>query len=97
MAGSLEVFYTVEAKSQLDAIINYLNDNWTNKEYNDFLDLLLHFENLIARFPNSFKKSRRFKNCRLGLVHRHISAVYSIANNKIIILTFIDNRSSIAK
>lgn len=97
MAGSLEVFYTVEAKSQLDAIINYLNDNWTNKEYNDFLDLLLHFENLFARLLNSFKKSRRFKNCRLGLVHRHISAVYSIANNKIIILTFIDNRSSIAK
>ena len=67
MAESLEVFYTVEAKSQLDAIINYLNDNWTNKEYNDFLDLLLHFENLIARFPNSFKKSRRFKKLQIRI------------------------------
>ena len=56
MAENLEVFYTVEAKSKLDSIISYLNDNWTSKEYNDFLDLLLHFENLISHFPNSFKK-----------------------------------------
>lgn len=56
MAENLKVFYTVEAKSQLDSIVSYLNDNWTSKEYNDFLDLLLHFENLISRFPDSFKK-----------------------------------------
>jgi plasmid stabilization system protein ParE len=81
MAENLEVFYTVEAKSQLDSIVSYLNDNWTSKEYNDFLDLLLHFENLISRFPDSFKKSKRFKNCRLGLVHRHITAIYTHTNN----------------
>ena len=95
MAGMYRVTWTAEAKSRVDEIIAYLRRNWSEKEVNDFLDLLLHFENTISRFPKSYKESAKFENCRLGLIHRHVSAVYKISRREITVLTVFDNRRDV--
>jgi len=93
MAARYKVTWTLEAKVRVDHILNYLNEHWSDKEAQDFLDLLYHFERTVASFPRSFKESTRFKGCRLGYVHRHITAIYTISNSTVTILTVLDNRS----
>lgn len=51
----------------------------------------------FSSFPNSYKESKRFKGCRLGFVHRHITPVYKLSRKSITILTVIDNRSKLEK
>ena len=97
MADRYNVTWTSEAKFQVDQILTYLKENWSEKECKDFLDLLFHFEITISSFPKSFKESKKFKDCRLGFVHRHITAVYKLSRKSITILTVIDNRSKLEK
>jgi plasmid stabilization system protein ParE len=75
MAGRYNVNWTAEAKGHVDQILVYLKTNWGENECKDFLDILFHFENTISAFPKSFKESKKFKGCRLGFVHRHITAI----------------------
>lgn len=93
MVVKYKVVWTLEAKSQVDNIIFYLRKEWSESEVKDFLDILYHFEQTISAFPKSFKVSKKFKGCRLGFVHRHITGIYRISGKTITILTIIDNRS----
>jgi plasmid stabilization system protein ParE len=97
MTVRYNVYWTLEARNQVNHILDYLKLNWSEKEYNDFLDLLVHFERTITLFPKSFKESKKFKGCRLGFVHKHITAIYHLSGKTITILTIVDNRSSIEK
>jgi plasmid stabilization system protein ParE len=97
MAKRYKVIWTQESKNQVDNILSFLKHKWSEKEASDFLDLLLHFELTISQFPKSFKESSKFKGCRLGLVHRHVTAVYKLSGKEITILTVLDNRSHIEK
>ena len=97
MAAKYNVLWSNEANRKVDIIFNFIKENWSIKEAEDFLDLLFHFEKTISLFPNSFKVSKKFKDCRLGLVHKHVTAIYKIEGKNIIVLTVIDNRSKIKK
>jgi plasmid stabilization system protein ParE len=94
MAKRLNVSWTEESKIQVDSIVEYLRDKWTEKEVDEFLDLLLHFEKTISQFPKTFKESWHYKGCRLGFVHRHVTAIYKISRSTIVVLTVFDNRSN---
>jgi len=97
MAGRYKVAWTKEAQTQVDIILKHIKDNRSEKECKDFLDLLYHFEQTISRFPKSFKESKRYKGCRLGFVHKHITAIYKLYRQSITILTVIDNGSASRK
>ena len=97
MAEPFKVFWTTEATQKVNKILAYLGEHWRQRECDDFLDLLLHFEKTITYFPKSLKESRKFKGCRIGFVHRHITAIYKISKKSVTILTVIDNRSEIEK
>jgi len=97
MARKYKVFWSQEAKRQVDNILTYLRQNFGEKEADNFLDLLLHFEQTIMQFPKAFKASSKFKNCRLGLVHKHVTAIYKTSGSEITILTVFDNRANIQR
>jgi|JI10StandDraft_1071094.scaffolds.fasta_scaffold249219_3 plasmid stabilization system protein ParE len=97
MAERFNVFWSSEAKVQVDQVVSFIRENWGENEVNEFLDILLHFERTVAIFPKSFKESVKFKGCRLGYVHRHITAIYKITRRSVTILTIIDNRSAVKK
>jgi|SRR4051812_4897299 plasmid stabilization system protein ParE len=93
MAGKHNVVWSKESKKQVDLIYFSIKERWTQKEAEDFLDLLLHFQRIISEFPKAFKASPKNKNLRLGLIHRHLTAVYTIKKENIFIVTVFDNRS----
>ena len=92
MEKKYKVSWSKEAKVQIDSIIAFLKEHSTTQEADNFLDLLLHFQKTIETFPKSFKISKRRKNCRLGLVHKHVTALYTIKQKTVFIITVFDNR-----
>ena len=94
MAAKRNINWSKRAINDLDIIYNYLLEEWTIKEANEFLDLVDEFVHLIKIYPEAFAVSFKNKNCRLGLIHKNITAVYMIRGNYIDIITLFDNRSN---
>ena len=94
MAAKLKVEWSLRAVSDLDRIYKNLMLIWTSREANLFLDLAQDFENLISRYPNSFPLSKKRKGCRLGLIHKNVSAVYLVKKETIYIVTLFHNRTN---
>ena len=93
MAAKLKVIWSERAVTDLDLIYNYLLEEWSSKEANAFLDLVQEFIRLIVQYPNAFAVSKKIKACRLGLIHKNVTAVYSVSTNAIHIVTLFDNRA----
>lgn len=93
MEIKLSVFWTKEAKDKVDEIRDYLSTNFGENSVADFMKSLKEFENEIAHFPKTYQESTKFLSCRLGLVHPHISAIYTFDEFTLTILTLIDNRT----
>lgn len=93
----IDVYWTPEALTQVSNIISHLDYKWGDRGTKEFLALLRHFERVISSFPKSFKGSTKLKACRLGFIHRHITAIYRFDGITIVVLTVIDNRSQFDK
>jgi hypothetical protein len=73
MAGKLSVEWTHSARNQAGQIYQ-----WSRKEADQFLDDIKAFEDVIESFPRSFVRSVKRKNHYLGLINKHVSAIYRI-------------------
>ncbi|CAN5273980.1 hypothetical protein BH09BAC5_BH09BAC5_11890 [soil metagenome] len=78
MVANLNIKWSERAEKDLDKIYKYLLEEWSCKEADTFIDLLEEFLKLIQRYPEAFVSSAKIKNCRLGLIHRNVSAVYTL-------------------
>ena len=94
MAEPLRIEWSQNASDQLDIFYNYLLKEWSFKEAEKFFDQVQEFELTVAYFPKSFIQSKRMKRYRIGLVHPHISVIYEVKKNVVIVIALIDNRSS---
>ena len=65
MADRYNVTWTSEAKFQVDQILIYLLENWSEKECKDFLDLLIHFEIDVLPFLHSLNYLKSQKNSKV--------------------------------
>ena len=92
MAGKLNVDWSLKAKKDLRKIYDNITDQWSEKEAEEFLDLVQEFEKTIKGFPDAFRKSKRLKESRLGFIHKYVTAVYRVYRTRIIIVTVFDNR-----
>lgn len=93
MAGKLNVEWTDSALNQVDKIYNFILNQWSPREADQFLDEIKTFEDTIQSFPRSFTKSVKSKNHHLGLINRHVSAVYRVKRKTVYIVKVLDNRT----
>lgn len=87
-----KVFYTPKAKETLQLVYEFLIDNWRQKSANDFLEKADKIINSIAEQPFIFKASVIDLNVRLATITKQTSLFYEIADDKLILLSFYDNR-----
>lgn len=78
MAAKHKVEWSKRAVADLDQLYNNLLEYWTPKEANLFLDMTQEFEQLVATHPEVFSASRKYKSVRLGLIHKNVTAVYTV-------------------
>lgn len=94
MAVDRMVFWSAEAKDQVDTTKEYIRQLWSEHEVEAFLDLLHEFEILVKQFPNGYQASDLYSGCRRAVIHPNISVVYKVSSKEIEVVTVYDNRSS---
>lgn len=93
---SLNIRWSTEAEDAYENILIYLNDYWSAKEVEYFIDQTATFLKIIADQPYAFPSSAR-DEIRKAVIGRQNSLYYMIRNSEILLLTFWDNRMDPAK
>jgi len=94
MDSDMEVIWSAKAKSTFFSVIDYLNENWTQKEMIQFNQRTLITINAIRKNPGIFPPSSKNKEVRRAIVDKNNSFYYKIDtyHQKIFLLTFFDCR-----
>ena len=89
-----KVVISERAEKNLDALLIYLEKEWSVKVKNDFIDKLVRKINFISKMPFMYPESKKKKGVRRCLVSRHNALYYRVSNKEIIeIITIRDTRS----
>ena len=89
----MKVTWTPTAKKTYFAVLDYLEEVWTEKEIQNFIREVNTLLNQISNNPEMFQSSRKKKNIRKGFITKHNSLYYRIKLRKkeLELLTFWDN------
>jgi len=87
---ALKIVWTLEAQKGLQAVILYLEKEWTAKEIIRLENNIHNLVNNISRFPHMYPASLKHPSVRKALVDKNNYIIYRInLSNKIIeILNF---------
>lgn len=92
--GFKKVVWTAEAESQLDETIEYLENNWSEKEIQNFFNRLEKSISAIKIAPHQYKKSSRKIGAREFQLSKQTTIFYSFNETEIIILLLWSNRKN---
>ena len=92
MKSGYKILWTDHALSELKNTIEYLEENWTERELKNFSQELDHIIELISKNPELFQISKKKKNVRRAVVARFNNLYYRLNENSIEILSFFSNR-----
>jgi len=88
---ALTVRWTQEAVDQLDAIIEYLELNWAEKEIRTFFRKLEKAVGSISEHPDRNKLSERKKGTREYQLTRHTTILYDFDDTHVTIMLLWQN------
>jgi len=94
MANGYKIFWTDFALSELEKTIEYLEENWTERELKNLAFEIEETLNLLSHNPNLFQVSEIKKEIRRVVVAKHNTLYYRVKNNSIEIISFFSNRQS---
>ncbi len=89
---ALKIEWTSEAENQLDEIIEYLEENWTNKEIRNFFRKLEEGLAIISKQPLQQKESLRKVGTYEYQLSRQVTILYSFNTTVATILILWSNR-----
>ena len=92
----MKVIWTPTALKSYFKIFNFLNENWTKKEVENFVNQTDKIIEQIAKNPKMFVATEKRKNVRKGFVNNLVSLFYKVYPRKkeIQLLKFHDNRQN---
>ena len=88
-----KIIWTPKAEKSFDAVINYLQEHWSQKEVISFVRKVDVVVFHIARFPFSYHSAGK-DDIREALITKHNLLLYRIAGNTIYVLYFWDTRKN---
>jgi plasmid stabilization system protein ParE len=89
---ALEVIWSPKSVERFDAILDYLQENWTEREMNIFIRKTFHIIGYISENPKMFRRSDKHKNIHEAIITRQVMLIYKIKSDRIELLTFWDTR-----
>lgn len=94
MASEWKILWTRQARSSYFLILDYLAENWTRKEFLQFVHRVELVLQVVKKNPRMFAASAIQKNIRKAFVDKNNSFFYQADNSqkRIVILSFYDNR-----
>ena len=97
MENGYKIFWTDFALSELENTIEYLEENWTEKELRNLAVKLDEILTILSQNPNLFQVSNVKDKIRRDVVLTHNTLYYRVINNQIEILSFFSNRQNPTK
>ena len=94
MKSGYKIEWSVEAISNLDSIIDYLSNNWTNREICAFYKLLDKTLILISKNPDIFSNSELKSKVKRCVLSKQTTIYFEVKAYNIVILTLFDNRKN---
>jgi len=90
----MKVIWTPKALQSYFKIFNFLNERWTKKEVENFVNQTDKIIEQIAENPKMFVATGKRKNVRKGFVNNLVTLFYKVYPRKkeIELLRFYDNR-----
>ncbi|CAL65903.1 type II toxin-antitoxin system RelE/ParE family toxin [Christiangramia forsetii] len=92
MKSGYKILWTDHALYELQETIKYLEEEWTEKELENFSEQLDHTIELISKNPELFQVSKKKKNIRRAVIARFNTMYYRLNNENVEILSFFSNR-----
>ena len=94
MKNGFNIEWTFEAEENLNAIFDYLETTWTEREIKIFAQKLERNLQIISLYPTIFPYYDEAKTARRCVLPSQTTIYYCDipAENKIVILTLFDNR-----
>lgn len=96
MKSGYSIFWTENALNELSDTINYLENNFTEKELKKLTKQIENTIELISRNPTIFPKSE-FKDIHKVVILKFNTLYYRTTDEQIQILSFFSNRQSFSK
>ncbi|MFC4685710.1 type II toxin-antitoxin system RelE/ParE family toxin [Epilithonimonas pallida] len=89
----MEIIWSDEALKNYFKVLDYLFDNWTSNEIENFES---NFDELIERIKVNTRICPKSKilNFRKCLIDKNNSLIYQEINGKIFLISLMDNKSS---
>lgn len=79
---ALNIVWTVRAARGFEQIINYLEDQWTEKEVRKFVKETYDFFELLKEHPGILQRSNQRKNIHRGPINRLTMLTYRVKPRK---------------
>ena len=94
MKNGYKILWTDNALKELENTIEYLEENWTDRELRNLALKLEETLSYISQNPNLFQPSDVKKEIRRVVILAHNSLYYRVNKDQIEILSFFSNRQS---
>lgn len=94
MKNGYRILWTDFALKELESTIEYLKENWTEKELKNLATKLEETLSLISQNPELFQKSELKNDIRRAIILSHNSLYYRLKDEQIEILSFFSNRQN---
>lgn len=91
-----EVVWTKQALDTFAQKIDYLQQNWTEKEIRAFTKKVNDILSALREQPLMYRKSEKLKNVHIGVIIKQVSLVYRVKPRKkqIELIAFLDTRQN---
>ena len=94
MTNGYKILWTDFALKELENTIEYIEENWTERELRNLALEIEETFSLLSHNPNLFQASDVRKDIRRVIVAKHNTLYYRVKNNTIEIISFFSNRQS---
>jgi len=94
MRSGYKLYWSDRALADLQNIIDYLTENWTQKEIRNFVRRLDKRLDIIATNPRLFPKTIKRNNVRRSVLTKHTVIYYETDKDLISIVTLFDPRQN---
>jgi plasmid stabilization system protein ParE len=94
MKSGYKLFWSDKALEDLQSIITYLIENWTQKEIKNFVNRLDKRLSLIVNNPKLFPRSAKRKGIRRSVLTKQAVIYYEVNGRAINIVALFDSRQN---
>jgi|WetSurMetagenome_2_1015567.scaffolds.fasta_scaffold1239954_1 plasmid stabilization system protein ParE len=92
MKNTYKLIWSLKAVENLQKIINYLKENWSEKEIKNFSIRLDSYLRIIEKSPETFPAAKSKLNIRRAVLTKHNTLYYKVEEDSIRLLALFDNR-----